>query len=206
MLKQLHKVLEVPWVYQLSQVMLAPGAEKALGQMTADTIGTLPDAKDVLDVGCGPASMLWPANRKPLGADINHDYAIQFRAHGVPAVTASADCLPFKTASFDAAWCFGLLHHLDDDTASRTVGEMVRVCRTGGTAIVFDAVMPAVTWRRPVAWAIRRLDRGRHMRSQQELTTILSHHGTWALRRLTYCVLGHEGIVAVMRKPAAPST
>ena len=43
----------------------------------------------------------------------------------------------------------------------QALDEMRRVCRGNGHVIVVDAVLPVRAWQRPLAYAIRRADRGR---------------------------------------------
>ena len=64
------------------------------------------------------------------------------RQRGLPNVRfqeAEAEHLPFDAASFDAAVCRLAFHHFADP--GRVLGEMVRVCRPGGTVAVEDLVV-----------------------------------------------------------------
>ncbi len=116
-------------------------------------------------------------------------------------VVASAAALPFATGSFDGVWSIGLFHHLSDEIAGRVVDEALRVCTPGGYAVIMDAVLPESPWRRPVAYGLRRLDRGRFMRSQSQLETLLERRGAWSTRRVTYSLNGLELLICTSIKP-----
>jgi SAM-dependent methyltransferase len=151
----------------------------------------------VLDVGCGPFSLLRRLGLEPLGLDRCEAHARSFRAAGSEACVGAASALPFAAKSFDAVVSLGLLHHLHDDEARLALGEMRRVARPRGTILVFDAVLPEPAWRRPLAWLIRRGDRGRFMRNEAELAALLASIGEWRSERFTYAGTGLEGLLCV---------
>lgn len=173
-------------------IWLAPGARRLLGGALARA---LPECGTVLDVGCGAASWLWLANLQPTGIDQDPAAVARFSARG-PAAVGEAVLLPFAAASFDTVVSIGLLHHLDDTGVGMALGEMRRVARR--RILVFDAVVPRAGWRRPLAWSIRKLDRGRWMRSEAQLTSALQAHGVWRTHRLTYSWTGLEGLLSVL--------
>lgn len=188
--------------YRLAQCVLAPGAGRRIGEWIAARLASHPAPGPVLDVGCGPASWLWRAGLRPVGVDLSPGRAAAFgRGHGSAAVAASAIALPFPDGCFASVWSFGLLHHLSDDHARAAVSEMLRVTRPGGHGIVFDAVLPGAAWRRPLAWALRRLDRGRWVRTQEGLESLLGEPRGWERRQLTYALTGLEGLLCTYRKP-----
>ena len=116
---------------------------------------------------------------------------------------ASADTLPFATHSVDAVWSFFLLHHLPDTIAQAAVAEMFRVCRPGGSVVICDGVMPRTAWRRPIAYAIRRWDRGAFMRREHELSALLSAHRPFHMERMTYTLNGLELLLCWVRAETA---
>lgn len=195
-----YRALEQPWLYRLSQALLAPGAEKALTDKFARIVERFPRGERILDVGCGPQSWLWMLGLRPTGLDLSPVYAAKFKQHGETAITGSATHLPFADHSFDAVWSIGVLHHMTDGMVRQAVSEMVRVCSASGYVVVFDAVLPEPAWRHPVAWLLRRLDRGRNMRRQQTLESLLINRADWLCERIQYSLLGHEGLVCVRFK------
>ena len=194
-----ERVLDRPWVYRLQTAVLAPGAEAAIVRAITAVVAAAPPARRVLDVGCGPQSWLTRVNMTPLGTDLSFPYLREYAQQGGTAVAASADWLPFATGSFDAVWSVGLLHHLPLPVAAAAVAEMVRVCRAGGYVAIFDAVLPESRWRRPLAYAIRRMDRGRFMRSEAALRAVLPPRVGWRCRRFTYARTGLEGLMCWAR-------
>lgn len=198
-----YGLLKWPWVYRLSQSLLAPDAEKVVAQKLHCTLAQLPPAQDILDIGCGPSSWLWGLGLHPIGLDVSPAYTASFRHRGETAITGSAIALPLPDASFDGVWSIGLLHHLPDGSARQAVAEMLRVARPGGYIVIVDAVMPEPAWRRPVAWTVRKLDRGAHMRSQQALEALLVCRARWVCERFVYSFLGYEGLLCIRRMQEA---
>lgn len=140
-----------------------------------------------------------------MGLDRSLSSAAAFRRRGGVAVTASADALPFRDHRFDLVYSFGLLHHLDEETARRAVSEMIRVTSPEGETIVVDSVWPERAWRRPVAWALRRLDRGGWVRSQAGVEALLPDRAEWSCERFTYAWTGLEGVWCVYAGRPSPA-
>jgi SAM-dependent methyltransferase len=195
-------VVDAPVVYRLSQRLLAPGAQPRLLARLGECLAGRPQAGPVLDVGCGPESLLGGVGLAPVGVDIAADRVAEFRLRaGGPAVVADATALPFAAAAFAVVWSNGLLHHLPDRAAGQAVRELARVTRPGGLCVIFDGVLPQRWWRHPVAWVIRRLDRGAWMRDQRALEALLAPLGSWRMTRLTYASTGLEGLWSVLALP-----
>jgi len=57
-------------------------------------------------------------------------------------VQSRAEAQPFASCSFDRILCFGMFFHLDPASARRTVGEIVRLLRPGGRALIGDVLHP----------------------------------------------------------------
>ena len=190
----LHRLLERPCIYQLSQLVLSYGGDKVTPKIQQLT-EQLPAAHRILDIGCGPSSLLWQTGLHPIGLDLSHAYALAFHGHGNSAITGSAVALPFLERSFDGVWSIGLLHHLRDDEARRAVEEMIRICRPGGYIVVFDAVLPNPGWRHPVAYLIRRSDRGRYVRREEDFKALLPFGKNFIMERITYSLSKLEGML-----------
>jgi len=213
----LFRQLERPWLYRLAQSILSPGAEQGITRQIRELLAvidtsndlriegglvdepsepfSLPPTKRILDVGCGPDSWLWRVNERPVGIDISSAYTYQYHQMGEPVATASATDLPFHAETFDGVWTVGVLHHIPDDLASRTILEMLRVCRSGGYIAILDAVLPEPAWKRPLAYVLRRADRGRFVRRQDQSISLLPGIQDWKIRRCTYSINGLELII-----------
>lgn len=197
--ERVFRVLDSPFLYRLSQSVLAPGGKKRIVRQLQTVLAEVPPTESVLDVGCGPSSWLWNVGLEPFGVDICPRYVEAYLEHGGTAMVGSADRLPFPDDSFDGVWCMGLLHHLDHTQASACIAEMLRVRRLGGYVVLFDAVLPHSAWWRPVAWAVRKLDRGRFMRTEQQFRGLLplGSPSKWTIRRITYSLNGLEALICV---------
>lgn len=195
--KSVYRQLERPWLYHLVHEIIAPGAEAGLAKELKRLHSQLPLAGQILDVGCGPKSQLWQIGLHPVGLDSSVAYATAFRHSGL-SVLGSADNLPFHKASFDGVWSIGLLHHIPDSVARRAVEEMLRVCRPGGCVVILDAVLPHHIWRHPVAYLLRRLDRGKFMRRESEYENILPIGTSCITTRFTYGLNGLEALSIIM--------
>ena len=196
----IYRVLDLSWVYNLVQVVVAPGQHSRLTALFRRVSNQLPAADRVLDVGCGPSSWLWRIGIRPFGLDITPQYATHFAATGDPAVAASSAEIPFADRSFDQVWSIGLLHHLSDENARRTLAEMERVSSIGGSIVVLDAVLPVAAWRRPVAHVLRKLDRGGHVRAEAHHRAILGDG--WTHERGLMAYNGLEYMLAIRQRRA----
>jgi SAM-dependent methyltransferase len=195
-----YRVLSIPAIYNLTQSIFGQKAKKDLYIKINQILRRLPSGGNILDVGCGPFSWLWQQNRHPIGLDLNFLYAQAFKAKRGESVTGSAEMLPFLSSAFDGVWSFGLLHHLPSSIAQKAIEEMFRVTRSGGYCVIFDAVMPESLWRRPVPWLIRRIDRGRHMRTQREIESLFTRRMDWNFERIRYSLYGLEGVFCILTK------
>jgi SAM-dependent methyltransferase len=199
----IYQVLEIPAVYRLAQTVLAPGMGGIVTGRISEALSKLQKPVKVLDVGCGPSSWLWQLGIKPIGLDFCHAYTRKFRAAGNHSITASAAALPFLAEAFDLVFSYGLIHHLPDELARQTIAEIVRTTRQGGTAILFDPVLPRMPLVRPQAWALCKLDRGRFIRAQRDYEESILVDASWQTRRFTHSYLGTEGILSVFNKTYA---
>ncbi len=95
---------------------------------------------DLWDEAKNTRILVWAAGRgaRVFGVDISWPIVVQARAafDREPLHAAVADIreLPFADASFDAIYSMGTIEHFRD--SERALGEMVRVLRPGGCAII----------------------------------------------------------------------
>jgi SAM-dependent methyltransferase len=102
---------------------------------------SLTPAGKVLDVGCGTGRFLegLPASYERVGVDVSAGMLEIAREKGLEVVQSSGAELPFEDDSFDLVTTFAVLHHLiDPEIVRSTLGEIARVLRPGGWAIVWD--------------------------------------------------------------------
>jgi len=101
---------------------------KRLVDDLAAAIAGLGEIRDVLDVYCGtrPYDDLFPVGAQIVGFDIEDRFGV--------ADMVSREFLPFPPDSFDVVLCTQAFYYADDAPAA--AGELRRVLRPGGTALV----------------------------------------------------------------------
>lgn len=196
----MYKILDHPRGYKVAQYLFAPGYRKSSVRNLETLLQNLPPARLLLDVGCGPESRLSAVSLQPIGVDRSRNYMREYRRKNRRAVVSPAETLPFPSQSFDGVWSFGLLHHLTNCSAAAAISEMTRVCKSGGYVIIYDAVLPRSILCRPVARVIRRLDRGKYVRRQEEIELLLPSREQWSVNRQTYSLTGLERVICRLLK------
>lgn len=204
---KVYRLLDAPWIYKTTQRFLSAGSEPTMMRKLRQMAGSVASGDRILDVGCGPASWLWRINLDPWGLDFTPAYIKTYCASGHRGVVGAAEALPFPARCFDAVWSIGLLHHLPDEAAGQAVSEMSRVCRSNGWVVILDAVMPSSAARRPLAYLLRRLDRGGYVRAEPSLRAIIRSAGgrTISEERLTYTLYGLELLITCFQPYADPA-
>jgi ubiquinone/menaquinone biosynthesis C-methylase UbiE len=117
--------------------------EHYLRKRTAFVLGVCPPGRG-LDVGCGTgvlAQRLADTGYEMTGLDPSAGMldVMRKRTSKVRAVHGSATDMPFDDSSFDLALSVAVMHHIAEPSAVRkTLAEMVRVVRPGGTVLIWD--------------------------------------------------------------------
>ena len=72
--------------------------------------------------------------------------------------------------------------------------------------IVFDNVWPIMPFYRPLAWLLRKLDRGKWVRTENELLKLANsaYPMKWQSKRFTYSYTGLEGLFLTVQKTEIP--
>jgi len=197
----MYQILEHPLIYRLAQFVFAPGGEHYFETHINKIVNNLNPIESVLDVGCGPQSYLWSANVSPVGCDISSSYMKKFSLRSRLGVVGSIGELPFHNEAFATTWCIGVLHHLPDVLVAKAIQEMHRVTKTDGHLIVVDSVLPEPSWRRPIAWGIRKSDRGRFVRTERHLREMIGQvPADWQISRQSYSFYGLEALTCITSK------
>ena len=108
----------------------------------------------VVDIGCGPGFLCEEMaeavgeSGRVLGVDVSDDLLTFARERNTRQWLAyeqgDARQLALPDASFDAAVCVQTLEYIDD--ADRAIGEMFRVLKPGGRALVVNTDWDRVAW------------------------------------------------------------
>ena len=140
-----------------SAAVLSAHSRRGAADSAAYLLAHLSAGMDLLDVGCGPASITADlAERVAPGRVVALDAAAgaleaaraTLRERGlseqVEVTSGDVMALPFEDASFDVVHAHQVLQHLADPVGA--LAEMRRVTRPGGIVAVRDAVYSAMTW------------------------------------------------------------
>lgn len=118
------------WWYRVRRDIL----DQQLARLALD-----PAKARILDVGCGTGGAALALARHGRAVAVDREpgsFALSMDRPYTERVLASASApLPFADGSFDVVCALDILEHLDDDAAA--VRELYRVCRPGGTVIIF---------------------------------------------------------------------
>ncbi len=147
------KVLHAPRAYDWLVRALTLGREGTLRRRILD-LAELKPGDSVLDIGSGTGTLLLAAADRvgPSGSLQGIEPSAEMMAHAQRKAQArhvsvifregSADTLPFADASFDAAFCTLVFHHLPAAMQATAIGEMCRVLKPGGRLILVDLQPP----------------------------------------------------------------
>jgi SAM-dependent methyltransferase len=104
----------------------------------------LGDAKTIVNVGAG-AGAYEPRDRHVIAIEPSDVMAAQRPSDLAPAIRASADSLPLRDQSVDAAMAIVTVHHWDEGR-EKGVRELRRVARGAVVIMTYDPVISASMW------------------------------------------------------------
>lgn len=129
----------------------------------------------LLDIGPGPGrdvAALTAAGFEVTAIDLSYENATRCRGHGAMALVGSVSAMPVCSSSFDAIWSMSVLMHVTDEAIAATIGELRRMLRPDGVAVLG-------VWGRPTGDSAKTqvdLDRNFFPRSNPEWKRLLSDH------------------------------
>jgi SAM-dependent methyltransferase len=172
-----RRALAIPTIYQALQSLI--GRPDTTSRLLNEILKLKPGEK-VLDIGCGPCTLF--QHMPPIdyiGMDMSADYIASARAaYGdkgrflVGAV--SPDSSLEELGKFDLIMAMGLLHHVDDVTASSLFGAAKSALKPGGRVVTLDNVF--VPEQSLAARTIIKMDRGLHVRDREGYARIAASH------------------------------
>jgi SAM-dependent methyltransferase len=109
------------------------GYHLLLDELEAGLVAPAARGSEVLEVGCGTGLLLEriaPLARRAVGVDLSPAMLERARRKGLDVQRADATAWPFADGSFDVAYSFKVLAHVEAFTVA--LAEMTRVTRPGG--------------------------------------------------------------------------
>jgi SAM-dependent methyltransferase len=153
---------------------------EALLDLAAREVGAPPQLS-FLDVGCGPGEtdrFLRDRVGRLAGVDVASRMLEQARRNNPWAEyrdSAPGEPIPFEDASFDVCFAVCVFHHVPLDQRASLVGEMRRVCRSGGLIALFEHNPLNPLTRRAVRDC--EFDRDAQLLTRQKSSRLLRHAG-----------------------------
>jgi SAM-dependent methyltransferase len=156
--------LSHPFVYEAFHQVI--GARRWLKGFAQEFIQAGTDDR-VLDIGCGPGALLaCLPDTTYVGFDRNKAYIERAKLiYGDRGKFICDDVRNFEKhalAPFDVAVAIGILHHLDDEVASRLLSAIAKTLKPGGRLITVDPCFHPE--QSPVQRFVVSIDRGMHVR------------------------------------------
>lgn len=173
MIEALRPILNLPWAYQMWGGIV--GSDQYRKTLAKDHICPRP-IDTILDIGCGPGSMVpYLPSSEYVGVDANPDYIqqAQRRFPDVHFTCARVDYynLP-QSEYFDIVIALGILHHLDDPEAVQLFRIARCTLKPEGRLITSDGVW--VSGQSRFAEFLLSRDRGRFVRHVEEYVALAS--------------------------------
>lgn len=168
----LHKIVAIPWVYDLLQFVVRH--EKLLRLL--DEVLSSHNGAGIwaLDAGGGTGSLSkhWPADAHYVCMDIDGQKLSGFRLkfpHGM-ALQSDVTRAGIRDGAFDVVVTKFVLHHLGDEETESYLRECMRLVKPSGTLIIVDAYWDDSRHFSKLMW---RFDRGSFPRPLDEIKSIV---------------------------------
>jgi SAM-dependent methyltransferase len=162
-----RSVLARPGIYELWSRLV--GGERGRAILVRDHVRAVAGAR-VLDLGCGPGDLVRHlGDVRYVGVDVSAPYIERAgRLYGDRAEFRLGDAtdLDADLRDFDLVLAFGVVHHLDDEGASRLFAGAAQALAPGGRVVTVDPAF-AAGQPRAARFVISR-DRGNNVRTAAE--------------------------------------
>ncbi len=170
----LRSILSVPLIYEFLQRIFGGTS----GRRATVERFIRPKAGDrILDIGCGPAEILsLMPNVQYVGYDPNANYVEHARKRFGPRGRFFAGRFQAADAAkhepFDIAMLLAVLHHLDDDAATKLIALLRAIIKPGGRLVTLDNVF--IENQNPIARKLIEWDRGKNVRTADAYRALAS--------------------------------
>jgi 2-polyprenyl-3-methyl-5-hydroxy-6-metoxy-1,4-benzoquinol methylase len=147
-------------------------------QLLHDSVGYTAGLR-ILDVGCGTGLHAGEfADADYLGIDVSERYlaAARHRHPNKTFVACQAEQVGSLGRRFDRAIVMGVFHHLPDEAVRQSMRALGEVIEPGGSIYITEAVWPESRLDF-VGYLLRRLDRGKFVRSRRAWLDLLAPCG-----------------------------
>jgi SAM-dependent methyltransferase len=177
----IRQLLEIPLLYQFLQTLT--GLNAARRQYVCDFLRPTP-GMTVLDIGCGPASMLsyLPNSVHYVGYDANPRYIEYARRHYVGhgkfyhASIGGEKDIDDVNKNFDLVMAVGVLHHIDDTLAHLMIDDAWERLKSGGALVTLDPVL--IPNQARLAHFMVMYDRGQYVRTSEGYINLVARRFT----------------------------
>lgn len=151
----------------LYESLARPFARNIWKRMADEVIRQTPQNATVIDLGCGPGTILRLIRLKRsdlelTGADIDPNIIsiAKKEAEGmnIQFNVASIDQVPFEKQSADLVVSCLMFHHLDEDVKRRAMMEIRRILKPNGIFLLCDFSVPKYAWLTPIASLLLRIE------------------------------------------------
>lgn len=171
----IYRLLESGFAYDLMQKIVGGNNVR---RYLAEKYVRPAAGQRILDIGCGPGSMLPYLAVAPgieyVGIDSNPDYVQRARERygsaGVFHCSSITQPVGSKLSAFHVAVGFGILHHLEDEETLSLFRLAFDALVPGGRLVTLDGCYR--DGQHPMAYWMNRFDRGKNVRTLEEYTAL----------------------------------
>lgn len=166
----IRRILSLPIVYDTFQMVVGAVASK---RRVCEQYVSQGSSDVVVDVGCGTADILTflPASSHYFGFDLSQSYVDAAKKRYAGRPNSSFLCADLNEMAPDAmppcdlAIVFGVLHHINDESARRLMESLHDRLAPGGRLITVDPTL--VEGQARIARELIKRDRGQHVRTPE---------------------------------------
>jgi SAM-dependent methyltransferase len=176
-------------------------------RLMLDQARVRPGLSLVIDCGAGTGrNLAWLQEYGPaFGVDLTPLGVEASRQRGQRIARADVRALPFPTAAADLATSFDVLYCMDDEGEAETLGEMWRVLKPGGVALVNSAALTMLRGSHSTLTFERRRYRPRGLRLALETAGFVVERVTFTNFVLFPPVLTVRGLQRLTGRASEPS-